>query len=99
MSRPEQKCLTMSTPIPAVPRYSCSCSARRRNHEIRGDFMICLCQTCPDSCCAADSALRQSSIAFCEQSLAWQTEHQPVFVMAGIGNNGRIKTLGHQYRD
>lgn len=37
---------------------------------------------CPAA--AADSALRQSSIAFCEQSLAWQTEHQPVFVMGGI---------------
>ena len=37
---------------------------------------------CPAA--AADSALRQSSIAFCEQSLAWQTEHLPVFVMGGI---------------
>lgn len=37
---------------------------------------------CPAA--AADSALRQSSIAFCEESLAWQTEHQPVFVIADI---------------
>ena len=37
---------------------------------------------CPAA--AADSALCQSSIAFCGQSLAWQTEHQPVFVMGGI---------------
>jgi hypothetical protein len=37
---------------------------------------------CPPA--AADSALRQSSITFCEQSLAWQAEHQPVFVMGGI---------------
>ncbi|SDZ85968.1 phage adaptor protein [Nitrosospira multiformis] len=37
---------------------------------------------CPAA--AADSALRQSSVAFCEQSLAWQTKHQPVLVMGGI---------------
>ena len=33
---------------------------------------------------AADSALRQSAIAFFEQSLAWQAGHQPVFVTTGV---------------
>ncbi|SEM74843.1 hypothetical protein SAMN05216404_10146 [Nitrosospira multiformis] len=37
---------------------------------------------CPAA--AADSALRQSSIAFCEQSLAWQIEHQSVFIIGDI---------------
>ncbi len=36
---------------------------------------------CPSA--AADSALRQSAIAFCEQSLAWQGTHPDVSVMAG----------------
>ncbi|SOD41725.1 phage adaptor protein [Nitrosovibrio sp. Nv4] len=33
---------------------------------------------------AADSALRQSAITFCEQSLAWQVAHPDVPVVAGI---------------
>lgn len=36
---------------------------------------------CPAA--AADSALRQSAIAFCEQSLAWQGSHPDVPVAAG----------------
>lgn len=36
---------------------------------------------CPSA--AADSALRQSAIAFCEQSLAWQGTHPDVPVAAG----------------
>lgn len=32
---------------------------------------------------AVDSALRQSAIAFCEQSLAWKYEHPPVSVAPG----------------
>lgn len=32
---------------------------------------------------AVDSALRQSAIAFCEQSLAWKYEHPPVSVASG----------------
>lgn len=36
---------------------------------------------CPSA--AADSALRQSAIAFCEQSLAWQGTHPDVAVAAG----------------
>ncbi|SCX59911.1 hypothetical protein [Nitrosospira sp. Nsp1] len=36
---------------------------------------------CPSA--AADSALRQSAIAFCEQSLAWQGTHPDVPVVAG----------------
>ena len=36
---------------------------------------------CPSA--AADSALRQSAIAFCEQSLAWQGTHPDVSVAAG----------------
>lgn len=43
---------------------------------------------------AADSALRQSAIAFCEQSLAWQTEHQPVFVTAGIAEHAFSQPAG-----
>jgi hypothetical protein len=37
---------------------------------------------CPSA--AADSALRQSAIAFCEQSLAWQGTHPDVSVVAGM---------------
>ena len=37
---------------------------------------------CPSA--AADSALRQSAIAFCEQSLAWQGTHPDVPVAAGV---------------
>jgi hypothetical protein len=37
---------------------------------------------CPSA--AADSALRQSAIAFCEQSLAWQGTHPDVSVAAGV---------------
>jgi hypothetical protein len=37
---------------------------------------------CPPA--AADSALRQSAIAFCEQSLAWQGTHPDVSVAAGV---------------
>jgi hypothetical protein len=37
---------------------------------------------CPSA--AADSALRQSAIAFCEQSLAWQGSHPDVSVAAGM---------------
>jgi hypothetical protein len=36
---------------------------------------------CPSA--AADSALRQSAIAFCEQSLAWQGTHPDISVAAG----------------
>jgi hypothetical protein len=53
--------------------------------KLWGDFYALLMPDLPGCpAAAADSALRQSSIAFCEQSLAWQAEHQPVFVMAGI---------------
>ena len=37
---------------------------------------------CPSA--AADSALRQSAVAFCEQSLAWQGTHPDVPVTAGV---------------
>jgi hypothetical protein len=43
---------------------------------------------------AVNSALRQSAIAFCEQSLAWKEEHPPVAVRAATAEYAFIPPTG-----
>ena len=42
----------------------------------------------------ADVALRQSAIAFCEQSLAWKYEHPPISIVSGTAEYGFFPPAG-----